>query len=378
MKNFLPLLAGFLLTCITASADFGIAASAVYLDINGTSSFYNTQRPSTQIPISSFNLNTQLGVFGYNSGNLRLIGAELRTIKNSIGNICGGNLYYAVYPLDQRPVAPNFTAISLGVSCSCNGTSYNSCGGGSCGSVNEQKLQNLSKSVDLTTLEAGDYTLEIYYEISGDNSTGGCSVQHVDNNNGVNYRSDFTISAPLSVNLATFGAICTDHSIKLKWGIQNDLDIVKYEIEKSSTGLVFTSIGAITANGISTESKYVFTDNDPIVGTNYYRMKVYHKNTAVNISSIVRIYFGEVGNTIFIYPNPSGSELSVRFAAVNKGRYQMSVLSNDGQRLVTMPIVHDGTDKTVKINMPATLPKGVYRLFLIDKDQFYKQAFLIK
>lgn len=359
-------------------ADFGISASAVYLDINGTASFYNTQKPLSQTPISSVNLNTQLGVFGYKSGNLKLIGAELRTIKNGVGNICGGNLYYVVYPQQNRPANPQFNNISLGISCTCNGSSYNSCGGGICNSILEQKLQNVGRSIDLTDIEAGEYTLEIYYEVSGDNSGGPCSLQHLDNANGVNYKADFTISAPLSVNLSTFGAICTDDAIKLKWTIQNDLDIDKYEIEKSATGLFFSSIGEINANSISTESKYLFTDNDPIVGTNYYRLKVYHKNTGVNVSSIVRIYFGKVGNTIFIYPNPSGAELSVRFAAVNKGHYQMSVLANDGQRLLTVPVDHDGTDKTVKITMPSTLPKGIYRLFLIDKIRFYKQAFLIK
>jgi hypothetical protein len=98
----------------------------------------------------------------------------------------------------------------------------------------------------------------------------------------------------------------------------------------------------------------------------------------INLSSIVRIYFGKVGNTIFIYPNPSGLELSVRFAAVNRGHYQMNVLGSDGKRLLTMPIEHDGTDKTIKISLPYTLTKGIYRLFLIDKLRFYKQAFLIK
>ncbi|MGG9971260.1 hypothetical protein ACQ33O_05630 [Ferruginibacter sp. SUN002] len=378
MKHILLLLICLMFTGLAVMADFGISASAVYLEVNGTASFYNTQKSNTQSPISTYNLNNQLGVFGFKSGNLVLNGAEVRVIRNGVGSICNGNLYYAVYPEDQRPDAPTFKSISLAVACSCNGTTFSSCGGGACTSVYEQKLQTVGKAVDLTDLEAGDYTLELYYDVSGDNSGVNCSIQHVDNANGVNYRANFTVSAPLSVNLSAFGAICTDQSVKLKWSIQNDQDIVKYEIEKSSTGLVFTPIGSVNANSVATSSNYAFIDNNPIVGTNYYRMKVYHKNTAVNVSSIVRIYFGKVGNTIFIYPNPSGSELAVRFAAVTKGRYQMSVLSNDGRRLLTQTVEHDGTDKTLKINMPGSLPKGVYRLFLIDRIRFYKQAFLIK
>lgn len=363
-----------LLFCLSSSADFNISASALYLDINGTSSFYNTQKAPAQPGIGNNNLNTQLGVFGNNSGNLKLIGAEIRTIKNNTGIICGGNLYYAVYPEGNRPATVNFSSISLSVFCTCNGSSFNSCGGGSCGSVYEQKLQNINKTIDLTTFEAGNYTLELYYEASGEN----CSQQRFDNAGGVNYKADFTISAPLAISLTSFGAVCIDNAIKLKWAIQNDQDIVKYEIEKSFTGLIFTPIGTVDAKGASLLTNYAFLDTDPIVGTNYYRMRVYHKNTAVNVSSIMRIYFGKVGNTIFIYPNPSAAELSVRFAAVNKGHYQMSVLGNNGQRILTTSVEHDGLDKTLKIAMPASLPKGVYRLFLIDKIRFYKQAFLIK
>ncbi|MES2430670.1 MAG: hypothetical protein V4556_07000 [Bacteroidota bacterium] len=378
MKKILLLFIVSFLYASASFADFGISASAVYLDINGSSAFYNTQRSATLPPIGSINLNAQLGVFGSNSGNLKLIGAELRTIKNNTGSVCGGNLFYAVYPQGIRPTTVNFSSINLAIFCSCNGSTYNSCGGGVCNNINEQKLQNISKSVDLTAFQAGVYTLEIYYEASGDETSGNCTLQELDNAGGDNYKADFTISEPLSVNYKGFGAICTDNSIKLKWSIENDLDIEKYEIEKSSTGLLFTSIGEVMANSTGTLNYYSFFDKDPLVGTNYYRMKVHHKNTGVNISSIVRIYFGKIGNTIFIYPNPSGSVLAVRFAAVNKGHYQMNVLGNNGQTITTFPVEHDGTDKTIRIPMPVTLPKGIYRLFLIDKERFYKQAFLIK
>ena len=66
------------------------------------------------------------------------------------------------------------------------------------------------------------------------------------------------------------------------------------------------------------------------------------------------------------------------FAAVSKGNYQMSVFGNNGQKITTMPVQHDGNDRTIKINLPVTLSRGVYRLFLIDKVEFYKQSFLIK
>jgi len=75
---------------------------------------------------------------------------------------------------------------------------------------------------------------------------------------------------------------------------------------------------------------------------------------------------------------PSGNILTVRIAGIPKGRYQMSVLGNNGQFITTSAYTHDGIDKTLHINLPLTLSKGLYRLFLIDRDQFFKQAFLVR
>ncbi len=172
--------------------------------------------------------------------------------------------------------------------------------------------------------------------------------------------------------------IATENDIKVKWVVQNDVAITKYEVQKSDNGLNFTPIQDIPSNQNIGSNTYLISDGNPIIGTNYYRIKSYNINNTVNLSAVFRIYFGKVGNTIFIYPNPSGPELTIRLAAVKKGNYKMSVFNTNGQAIATMPFNHDGVDKTVRINLPVTLSRGVYRLFIIDKIQFYKQSFLVK
>ncbi len=379
MKKIFSILFFFLLTAnFAAYANFEIWASAIYLDINGTAGFYNTQKSSTLSNIGSNAFSGHLGVFASGSGTLKILGAEIRALKDNNSNICSGNLFYTVYSIGNRPVHPVFTPLTLPVSCNCNGSSFYSCGGGSCNSIYEQKLQNVSQSINLTDLEAGDYTLEIYYQLNGDNVNAGCSLAYIDNYGGLNYKANFTISSPLSVNLSAFDAVCYDKSIKLRWTMQTENSIDRYEIEKSLTGLAFTRIGEISSSNSQVPISYYFFDENPIIGTNYYRIKMYHSNTSVSISNIKRIYFGKVGNTLFIYPNPSGNELSVRFAAVDKGKYQMNVITNNGQQIFSTPVFHDGSDKTIQVQLPITLSKGVYRLVLISSTQFFKQTFLIK
>lgn len=378
MKKCLPALITAFIFSFSAKADFNIWASALYLNVNGTAAFYNTQKMSPPFAIGTEAFRGNLGVFGYNSGTLKILGAEINTSRDNGSAICNGALFYTIYEQGNRPANPAFTMIPLTPYCNCNAGSFNGCGNASCTGNNDQKMQNVSRSIDLTENPIGNYTLEVYYRVNGEIGSGGCGTTRFDNSNGVNYTAGFTISNPLALSLMSINGVSYNNSILMKWVMQSDADVLKYEIQKSENGLNFYPLGNVNSNQSTNISSYYFTDNNPVVGTNYYRIRAYNLNGTVNLSNVFRIYFGKVGNTIFIYPNPTGSELAVRFAAVNKGKYQMSVLNNQGQVLLTTPVNHDGTDKTIRVNLPEMMPKGIYRLFLIDKVQFYKQSFLVK
>lgn len=366
-----------LVISFSSKANFAIWGSAVYLHVNGTEGFYNTKKLTPPAAIGNINFSGNLGVFGFNSGTLKLLGAGVNINRDNGISVCKGILYYSVYLKANRPLVPVFSSLDLGIYCNCNGSSFSNCGGGTCAGTTDQKLQSVSNSIDLTTYAMGIYTLEIYYQVNGDNN-GTCLEQRFDNAAGLNYTADFIITSPLALNFSSFNGFTTGNSARLKWVIHNDVDIIKYEVQKSVSGLNFLTLNSVPANRSAAVNNYFFTDANPLNGTNYYRIIAHNSNGAINVSKVMRIYFGEVGNTLFIYANPSAQDLTIRFAAVNRGKYQMSVLNNKGQRIVSIPVDHDGNDKTVHIKLPATLPHGIYRLFLIDKFRFYKQSFFVK
>lgn len=359
MKKFLLTTLSIVLFLVVSRAQFGISSSAVCLNVNGSSGLYNTQGS-----LGRLNFSNNLGTFGSNSGNLKLMGGAINTFKSNDGNICGGALYYSVYPKNNRPAVPVFTALPF--------TFYSTAG-------ITQKWQDLSKSIDLTTYSNGDYAIEIYYQASGsDASLSLCTQQRTDNAAGQNYVATFSITSPLALNFSSLYGISNDYFTEIKWATQNDENIVSYEIQKSDNGLNFTTIGTINSKRSNTVNSYYFNDKSPYFGANYYRIKVNNDNSTVNLSNVVRLYFGTVGNSLLIYPNPSGNILTIRLAGIPKGNYQLSVLGNNGQQITTTSLKHDGVDKTLHINLPVTLSKGLYRLFLIDKVQFFKQAFLVR
>ena len=102
------------------------------------------------------------------------------------------------------------------------------------------------------------------------------------------------IGSPLPVQMRDFSASLTpEQYVKLTWESAVETRSKNFIIERSIDQIKFTSLGQITAATNSTTKKaYSFTDQKPIFGKNYYRLKFYdeagkeftYKTLTVNIA----------------------------------------------------------------------------------------------
>jgi lysophospholipase L1-like esterase len=183
---------------------------------------------------------------------------------------------------------------------------------------------------------------------------------------------------PLAIGFLDLAAENTGNNIKLTWNTQNDVNVLKYVLQKSGNGSDFYSIDTVYSNQSTLSSVYYYNDKTPFAGTNYYRVKIYNVDSTTAFSNVVQIDFGNSTNSIFVYPNPVVSELSLNLNAVKKGQYQVSIISNEGKKIFSMPIVYNGIDNLMHINLPAATSSGIYRIFLNGDAGFYKQSFIVK
>jgi hypothetical protein len=80
--------------------------------------------------------------------------------------------------------------------------------------------------------------------------------------------------APLPVELVSFTGWNQGSVNQLQWITASELNTDKFEVEKSTVSGVWNTIGSKTAAGNSNiKLTYNFTDNNPVVGDNYYRLK---------------------------------------------------------------------------------------------------------
>ncbi|MEK7226351.1 MAG: LamG domain-containing protein, partial [Bacteroidota bacterium] len=88
--------------------------------------------------------------------------------------------------------------------------------------------------------------------------------------------SEIAVLTPYSLplKLGDFTAVRKPAGIQLNWETITEQNVSHFEIERSSDGSSFNTIGQVTARGNSTDKQYyTFTDQQPAAGTNFYRLK---------------------------------------------------------------------------------------------------------
>jgi len=152
---------------------------------------------------------------------------------------------------------------------------------------------------------------------AGDPSfTAGIGETDFDGNNRI-YGSIVDIGAyeytPVTpVTLLYFEAKPTaQQQVTLLWATATEQDNASFEIERSTTGNNFETIGTVKGYGNTTEEKdYLFTDQTADAGINYYRLKQINKDGSSAYSNIATVSFINQ-QSITISPNPAKGTIYV-------------------------------------------------------------------
>ena len=167
----------------------------------------------------------------------------------------------------------------------------------------------------------------------------------------------------LPVTFMAVRAYRQDAGIRVNWTVANELNIDHYEVERAVDGRLFTLIATQDAqNSGAAGSNYVATDNTPVMGTNYYRIKAIGKDGQIIYSSVVNVTLGSDGKgSLLVYPNPiKNNYCNVQFNNIAAGKYNISVYSMVGQLIAAKEIEHAGGSSSQKLYLPAGTAAGIY------------------
>lgn len=121
----------------------------------------------------------------------------------------------------------------------------------------------------------------------------------------------YTNDLLLASTLQNFTAAKKDNSTLLQWQMGTENDNGFYAIQRSPDGINFSQIGLIKSKAHSNQvQEYYFTDNNPVSGVNYYRLKQTNAAGDFIYSSVVQVVFNKKIN-IKISPNPVQHVLTI-------------------------------------------------------------------
>ncbi len=153
-----------------------------------------------------------------------------------------------------------------------------------------------------------------------------------------------------------------EQQIAVNWTTIEELNTAYFEVYRSIGDFNFSYIGTVNAtSNTNTPTSYTFTDTEPLIGFNAYRLKVFDSNGNYEYSIIKGIDFPVLSN-MSVYPNPAKNQISVNFTEISE-RAKFRLYNYLGQQVYETSWQASGAGNyTISLNGYAP---GVY-IYVID------------
>jgi hypothetical protein len=179
--------------------------------------------------------------------------------------------------------------------------------------------------------------------------------------NSASFLRALPVGTSLPVTVVSYDAkLNTNGTVQLTWLTASETNNSYFELQRSTDGITFTTIGKVTGAGNSTQEKrYDFIDLSPLAGTNYYKLLQYDKDgkkTDLGVRS-VKVLLKE--NELTVYPNPSNGIVNVSFDINSYQKVELVDLT--GKILMTKTIGRQASTISFDIS---DLSAGVYNIRL--------------
>lgn len=139
----------------------------------------------------------------------------------------------------------------------------------------------------------------------------------------------------LPIKLKSFKATLTQGVVKLDWITVTEIDNAWFTIERSSNGIKFDSLFSVEGAGNSKEVNYYHeTDERPLRGTSYYRLRQTDYDGRFTYSDVVRVYNPyTVAPAVVVYPNPANLSqgMFIRIEGINSNDVYVMITHVSGR-----------------------------------------------
>jgi hypothetical protein len=165
----------------------------------------------------------------------------------------------------------------------------------------------------------------------------------------------------LPVELLSFSGAADGNKHILSWQTATEQNTSHFDIERSANARQFEKTGSMPAAGNSATVKdYRFTDETPMTGNNFYRLKMTDTDGSFKYSNVILLRQLNDKTVIAVYPNPATATINITMAAVTNNRTVQATIHDVNGKLLKN-VTWKQTTNTYQIDVQQ-LPPGVYTL----------------
>jgi parallel beta-helix repeat protein len=180
--------------------------------------------------------------------------------------------------------------------------------------------------------------------------------------------SQASITTLLPVQFVSFKAELQSDKVLVSWATAQEQNASHFDVERSTNGRDFTKIGQVKAAGNSNVLvNYSFTDNNPVLGVSYYRLRQVDIDNRFVYTKTVIIRNEARSKAFTVWPNPVLDNVNVTLQSDKNQNLNLRVVDYNG-RVVRSQVVNAtrGVNQ-ITVNM-STLTKGMYVIQVVGDN----------
>lgn len=173
----------------------------------------------------------------------------------------------------------------------------------------------------------------------------------------------------LPVSITDFGAKKRNGLTSLSWRSENETGIDSYEVQRSTDGINYKTIGIVFPADRNIDNYYSFNDNGISTGTLFYRLYIKESDGTTRYSSFATVnHATEIKSQLVIAPNPIQSNIRIQLSGMEEGMHRIEVYNQSGQ-LQQSKMINIRLDEQVEqLDRNFGMRTGMYWLSIYDKN----------
>ena len=172
------------------------------------------------------------------------------------------------------------------------------------------------------------------------------------------------MGGPLPVTLTAFTATLQSASTaRVSWTTSMEINCKNYNVERSTDGVLFTSVADVSGNGNSS-LKHDYTINDDVMAVTsaivYYRLKQFDIDGRASISKVVSIRLKKTVGDFTVSPNPFRSKVNINIEWDKNETTVVKVFNMGGTVAVSKSVKMIKGFNYVSMDELSQVPAGTY------------------